>query len=987
MPSPFPDRDYVSPGLSIVVPDVHFPRMRVGDRASHPWKHLRREIPHHWYADDRFPLMGFMNRDEATILYNIGLQFAGQPALEIGSWLGWSTCHLAMAGVKLDAIDPAHANPEFRALVEQALAGCGVSARVHLTATRSPEGVHALAAQHARTWKLFVIDGDHEAPAPECDVETCLAYAADDCAFVFHDLAAPAVAAGFRRLERAGFKLLIYQTAQIMGIAWRGRVMPVAHIPDPDVAWQLPHHLIGLPVSGAEFNDAHLSIDAPPSPEAIETVVRDGLAQDRQRCADFPLLRDAVNGERGDGRPSVCIVSGEMVGPFKNGGIGTAMTGLAEHLARSGCNLTVLYTGGVWAPDIQLRKWKARYAELGIDFVALSMVDMTSFEGPLIDRGFGTPYLVYQHLAKRHFDVVHFNDCIGEGSVCLVAKKLGLAFQDTLLVVALHSPSQWVLELNQTLPASLVLSAYNHTERLSVKSADVVWSPSRYLIDWAVQRGFELPKQTYIQQYCLPSQRLSEKRIGPSDFPVVRYGRAGPLTEIVFFGRLEERKGLRLFCNAIHRLRQQLADGNIAVTFLGKAETCGGMSSLAYLAERSREWHFPVNTITNLGQPEALRYLGAGDKLAVIASPVDNSPCTVYEALAWGIPFLATRAGGVPELVHADDQDHVLFDPTAEGLAHALLGALDKGGWIAAPMYPQAENRRVWSEFHANAKRFLTSRHIGAATPRVVALVESGSPAELRVTLESLASIAAIERVVVLNRQPTSLVPPPASLCVRAIDLSIEDSAALENELAQLDHQAILLIHSGIGVRPDTFADMLQALADADVDGFQPAAEVAGGRSTRVVPPLGGDPAFSLFEGPTFTGGLLIRGEALARAKVGRGLTSDSAFMGLADFCVTRGLEIWPYPQPVFVRPEHWTAARAKPLPARLATFGDCSTTDRYYMLAAGYAAATNAGTEGHTRQIALSLIDVGLLRVVMAAAWTRRRLRGIRSRLARENR
>ena len=254
MPSPFPDKDYVSPGLSVIVPDAHFPRMRVGDRSSHPWKHLRREVPHFWYADDRFPLMGFMNRDEAAILHNLALQFVGRPALEIGGWLGWSTCHLALAGVKLDVIDPAHAEPDIRAIVDQSLAGCGVTANVNLIANRSPEAVHEIARKQGKIWNLFVIDGDHEEPAPERDVLACLPYAAPDCAFVFHDLASPAVAAGLRLLQREGFNVLIYQTAQIIGFAWRGQVMPVAHVPDPDVPWQLPHHLVGLPVSGVAFD-------------------------------------------------------------------------------------------------------------------------------------------------------------------------------------------------------------------------------------------------------------------------------------------------------------------------------------------------------------------------------------------------------------------------------------------------------------------------------------------------------------------------------------------------------------------------------------------------------------------------------------------------------------------------------------------------------------------------------------------------------------
>src|SRR5439155_22910268 len=98
----WPLRDYVSPGLRVVRPDDCFPHMRAGDLLHHPWKYLRRDVPHFWYADGRYPLMGFLNRDEATLLHNIALQFAGKPALEIGSWLGWSTCHMALAGVTLD---------------------------------------------------------------------------------------------------------------------------------------------------------------------------------------------------------------------------------------------------------------------------------------------------------------------------------------------------------------------------------------------------------------------------------------------------------------------------------------------------------------------------------------------------------------------------------------------------------------------------------------------------------------------------------------------------------------------------------------------------------------------------------------------------------------------------------------------------------------------------------------------------------------------
>src|SRR5207253_2175797 len=366
-----------------------------------------------------------------------------------------------------------------------------------------------------------------------------------------------AVAAGLLALRERGFHVVVYQTAQIMALAWRGDVVPVLHHPDPDVAWQLPPHLAGLPISGAGFE--------PPRDE-------------RHR---YRTLAAAIPAGDPSPRPSVCIVTAELIGPFKNGGIGTATTGLAETLAADGLSVTVLYTGAIWSPDVNLTKWKRRYAELGIELDALTLDDTKAVAGVVRDRGFPAPWLIYSYLAARRFDVVHFNDCCGEASLALAAKKLGLAFADSLLVVGLHSPSRWVLELNQTLPASRIFPAYDYAERVSIASADLLWSPSGYLLDWIRERGFDVPPQTFLQQYVMPAR---------GDAPPVRYGRTDPPREIVFFGRLEERKGLRVFCNAIHLLRDELAARGVAVTFLGKPETCAGLPSADYIRRRAAEW-------------------------------------------------------------------------------------------------------------------------------------------------------------------------------------------------------------------------------------------------------------------------------------------------------------------------------------------------------------------------------------------------------------
>jgi predicted O-linked N-acetylglucosamine transferase (SPINDLY family)/cephalosporin hydroxylase len=246
-----PDGDYVSPKFSIVLPDKCFPNMIVGDTNACPWSYLRREVPHNWYVDKRQPTVGFLSRDEAHILYNTALKFKGKKALEIGCWLGWSACHLALAGVELDVVDPLLERSEFYESVSNSLRAAGVLDSVNLISGYSPQKVEELAAQLQRKWTLIFIDGNHDAPGPLNDAIVCEQLAEADALIFFHDLASPDVAQGLDYLKQRGWNTMIYQTMQIMGVAWRGNVEPVRHQPDPKVSWQLPEHLQAFCVSTA----------------------------------------------------------------------------------------------------------------------------------------------------------------------------------------------------------------------------------------------------------------------------------------------------------------------------------------------------------------------------------------------------------------------------------------------------------------------------------------------------------------------------------------------------------------------------------------------------------------------------------------------------------------------------------------------------------------------------------------------------------------
>ncbi|KYC39417.1 hypothetical protein WA1_32335 [Scytonema hofmannii PCC 7110] len=251
-----PEGDYVSPGFSIIQPDSCFPNMILGNTYDSFWLYLRRNIAHNWYVDKRQQGVGFVSRDEAHILYNTALKFKGKKALEIGCWMGWSACHLALGGVELDIIDPMLSQQLFHESVTESLKWADVKESVNLIPGHSPQKVEELANKLQRKWSLIFIDGHHEAPAPLNDAIICEQVAEEDALILFHDLASPDVGQGLNYLKEKGWNTMVYQTMQIMGVAWRGNVEPVIHQPDTKINWKLPPHLQHYSVSGSIPNVA-----------------------------------------------------------------------------------------------------------------------------------------------------------------------------------------------------------------------------------------------------------------------------------------------------------------------------------------------------------------------------------------------------------------------------------------------------------------------------------------------------------------------------------------------------------------------------------------------------------------------------------------------------------------------------------------------------------------------------------------------------------
>jgi GT2 family glycosyltransferase len=233
-----------------------------------------------------------------------------------------------------------------------------------------------------------------------------------------------------------------------------------------------------------------------------------------------------------------------------------------------------------------------------------------------------------------------------------------------------------------------------------------VVSPSQYLLGWMRQNGWELPTQTFVAPYLRPHGTM----LTQADTRKIH-----KIREVVFFGRLELRKGLKVFCDAIDDLCADGANPEFEISFLGKETEIYGRSSIGYISDRSKKWTVPWRLISNKNQAGAIEYLKGEGRIAVIASLGDNFPNTVLECAGAGIPFLATDIGGIPEIIAAEDREEVCFKPSPEILADRIRTVIAKGASSARPSVSFAENEKQWVNWHNGLRAQTKSQQFHAS--------------------------------------------------------------------------------------------------------------------------------------------------------------------------------------------------------------------------------------------------------------------------------
>jgi glycogen synthase len=163
-----------------------------------------------------------------------------------------------------------------------------------------------------------------------------------------------------------------------------------------------------------------------------------------------------------------------------------------------------------------------------------------------------------------------------------------------------------------------------------------------------------------------------------------------PPHHLLFVGRLVPLKGIEQLLKAVAILKRK--NKKVNLTIIGK----GGQAYVKRLKTLCKEWGIHAN-VNFLGfrKPGQVQKMYASYGAVIMPSTMESFGLVALEAMASGVPLVATRSGGLAEIVNSKVAQVI---PRVEG--KAIAAAIEQM-WNNAPL----TNRRV------KAGRILASRY------------------------------------------------------------------------------------------------------------------------------------------------------------------------------------------------------------------------------------------------------------------------------------
>ncbi len=379
----------------------------------------------------------------------------------------------------------------------------------------------------------------------------------------------------------------------------------------------------------------------------------------------------------------ICLVSNELL----HGGTDSDAAHHVEYLAQLWSQdprhaVTLLYVGHCSADSAETLR--AYYQKFGIGFLTIDALPLPTYPRPGMTQAHVYADTLYQGLAGEKFDFIAFGDHQGLAMVCLQAKRVGLAFRRTTLMVCLHAPGHWLAaHPDRGLRMSAETLRYGYMEAYCAAHADVLVSPTEGLFTWLEGEGQTLAPRRQVLPYLVPGGWFVPPSATPPDDG-----------HLVFFGGLQPCHGLVPLLQAL-----QLGVGPPVrrLTLLSADDLAAGVRADDGLqwdlqALSNRGIQLAQRRYAHLG--EAMAFLRQTRAVAVLPYLQGNAPYALLACIAQQQPFLCSDVPGMAEWVAPD---HALPMDSPAALARALGERRERLAQQQRP-YPQMATAQAWRQ-------------------------------------------------------------------------------------------------------------------------------------------------------------------------------------------------------------------------------------------------------------------------------------------------
>jgi glycogen synthase len=303
-------------------------------------------------------------------------------------------------------------------------------------------------------------------------------------------------------------------------------------------------------------------------------------------------------------------------------------------------------------------------------------------------------------------------------------------------VIHLHSPTEFIVRYNDwhmTQPRFLIAK---RMEDYAISAADALLCPSRFLARQA-EVHYGLPKQS-VEVIPYPLGHITK---------IERDETTWSNGSICYVGRLERRKGALEWIEAAVGIARQNAHTSfefVGANILGSNPILSEVLLDHLIPSHLKEQFIFHGNMNRSLIPQILKRA----RIAVVPSRWENFPNTCVEAMASGLPVIASPEGGMIEMLADGQTGWIAEGPSSAGLRNALVRALETPPTRLAEMGRNAvrsireacDNRKI-VERHLSFRRRLVG--LGAKSQLLKPIRKSPSANQHHATKVSVLDVLA----------------------------------------------------------------------------------------------------------------------------------------------------------------------------------------------------------------------------------------------------